>query len=42
MGYAEVSRSKVFNEATLQLEVSGGKALLQQGENLCIEKYDIS
>lgn len=44
LGYAEVSRSNVFNEATLRLEVFGhvSKAVLQQAENLRIESYDNS
>lgn len=42
LGYTEVSRSKVFNEATLRLEVSDhvSKALLQQAESLHVEEYD--
>ena len=44
LGYVEVSRSKVFNEATLHLEVSGRvrEALIQQANNLCMETYDNS
>lgn len=44
LGYVEVSRSQMFKEATLRLEVSGTvrEALQQQAEKLQLSIYDIS
>ena len=44
LGYVEVSRSHVFQEATLRLEVSGTvrEALQQQGKKLQLGTYDNS
>ncbi|DBA69938.1 TPA: N-acetyltransferase 9 [Trebouxia sp. C0005] len=42
LGYAEISRSKIFNEATLNLQICGHvKAVMnEQAQNLRIGQYD--
>ena len=44
LGYTEVSRSSIFNEATLRLEIAGSvqESLQQQAESLNLGMYDSS
>ena len=42
LGYAEISRSKIFNEATLNLQICGHikAVMMEQAHKLKIGRYD--